>query len=563
MKARLILFSVVLFGSMIVMGQTVKTGGVIYQIKDGHAIIYDVVNKNATEITVEGSVMYKGQTYKVTELKRRRISGYWYSPFCKERCPALKHVTFSSTCTEIMGHILEDSNVETVTIPNTVTIIGKDAFGAWIKGSNLREIIIPNSVKEIHSSAFYYCRNLKSVILPNALESINEYTFYGCSSLREIVVPPSVRTIGAQAFSECKNLFGIVLPDGVMLDKKAFGYENEHEKYWCDNLTNVKYHSGKVATDLMEYFPPECPFVKSGGKLRNPDFDKPLLAKYHAATGATATPVVQDLEVATPDIAMESIDTDIPVTKNAQPKTFVLIIANEQYVKEAKVPYALNDGKTFERYCRQALGIPQKNIHKVENATLNNMKYEVDWLRKVLMAYKGEARAMVYYAGHGIPDEASKTAYLLPVDGYGSNVSSGYALAELYKLLSEQPSKSVTVFLDACFSGANRDGKMLASTRGVALKVKQSEPIGKLVVFSAAQDDETAYPLNEQQHGMFTYYLLKKVKEAKGDVTLGELSDYVTSEVMRQSIVVNGKMQTPNVNVATSLRDTWKTMKLK
>jgi hypothetical protein len=50
---------------------------------------------------------------------------------------------------------------------------------------------------------------------------------------------------------------------------------------------------------------------------------------------------------------------------------------------------------------------------------------------------------------------------------------------------------------------------------------------------------------DEFGHGMFTYYLLKKLKDTKGDITFGELADYVTNEVMKQSVVTNGKMQTP------------------
>lgn len=72
---------------------------------------------------------------------------------------------------------------------------------------------------------------------------------------------------------------------------------------------------------------------------------------------------------------------------------------------------------------------------------------------------------------------------MLPIDGYGSDVTTGYALDDLFKTLGNMPSKSVTIFLDACFSGAKRDGDMLASTRGVAIKVKQNAPQGNMVVF--------------------------------------------------------------------------------
>ena len=76
-------------------------------------------------------------------------------------------------------------------------------------------------------------------------------------------------------------------------------------------------------------------------------------------------------------------------------------------------------------------------------------------------------------------------------------------------------------------------------------------------MFSAAQGDETAYPYKEQNHGMFTYYLLKKWKETKGNVTLGELSGYVTDQVRKQSIVENGKLQTPSVASSPSLGNEW------
>ncbi len=191
------------------------------------------------------------------------------------------------------------------------------------------------------------------------------------------------------------------------------------------------------------------------------------------------------------------------------------------------------------------------------------MEYHLDWLKKVMKVYKGEAKAVFYYAGHGKPDEASKKAYLLPVDGYGSDFSTGYSLKDLYALLGEAPSAGVTVFLDACFSGATRDGRMMATARGVAIKAKPETLQGKLVVFSATQGDETAYPYTKNGHGMFTYYLLKKIQQTKGEVTLGELSDYVTDSVVKKSIVVNGKLQTPTISSSAALGEDWKSWKLK
>lgn len=257
------------------------------------------------------------------------------------------------------------------------------------------------------------------------------------------------------------------------------------------------------------------------------------------------------------------IDINIPHGIEQNEKTFAVIICNEDYTRECKVPYALNDGTTFAEYCKKTLGISEENLRLLKNATLNDMKYCLNWLAQVMDAYKGEAKVIFYYAGHGIPDEAERTAYLLPVDGYASDVSTGYSLTELYKLLGTKPSKTVTVFLDACFSGTKREGDILVAARGVAVKVREGVPIGNMVVLSAAQGDETAYPFKKQQHGMFTYYLLKKLQETKGNVSLETLSNYVTDQVKKQSIVVNNKMQTPTIVSSPMIGNEWKTWKLK
>ena len=270
----------------------------------------------------------------------------------------------------------------------------------------------------------------------------------------------------------------------------------------------------------------------------------------------------QDVEIKRVSL-ISDVDKDIPVTGVRNLNTFVVIIANEHYRKVAGVPYAINDGNVFRQYCEKTLGIPSQNIHYVPDATLNGLQEEVDWLKGVSNAYKGNARIIFYYAGHGIPDEASKSAYLLPVDGNGTNVSTGYKLDDLYAALAANPTKSVTVFLDACFSGSKREEGMIASARGVVLKPKAGVPRGNMVVFSAATGAETAYPNKEQHHGMFTYFLLKKLQETKGDVTYSELSKYLLENVSQQSIVLNSKSQTPTVTPSAAVGTEWQNWKLK
>ena len=64
-------------------------------------------------------------------------------------------------------------------------------------------------------------------------------------------------------------------------------------------------------------------------------------------------------------------------------------------------------------------------------------------------------------------------------------------------------------------------------------------------------------------HGMFTYFLLDKLRETKGDVTLGELSDYIKEMVGKQSIVSKyRKPQTPGVTVGKEMENIWRGIKL-
>jgi uncharacterized caspase-like protein len=223
-----------------------------------------------------------------------------------------------------------------------------------------------------------------------------------------------------------------------------------------------------------------------------------------------------------------------------------------------EVPREQNNHKSVSDYITRTLGVDKGHISLVENATLNDMKYELKRLSKIAEAYNGEANLIVYYCGHGIPDEKNGNGYLLPIDGYGNDVSTAYSTQELYDYLGSLNVKRTILFMDACFSGASKDGDMLVAARGIAIKNTENTPSGNLIAFSACQGDETAYPYKEQGHGLMTYYLLKKIQESKGNISLGELSDYVIDKVSKTSIVINGKSQTPTVSVSPNFGENWK-----
>ncbi len=255
--------------------------------------------------------------------------------------------------------------------------------------------------------------------------------------------------------------------------------------------------------------------------------------------------------------AKSDVDENIPLTSRKAEKTIALIIANENYKQVTDVESALNDGETFAKYCTMTLGIPESQVMLYENVTYAEMLGALRKLRQLTDALGDGVDVILYYAGHGFPDEGNKEAYLLPIDGDGFTSATSFSLKKLYSDLGSMGADNVMVFLDACFSGATREGGMLAEARGVALKPRVSDPEGNMFVLSAASDQETALPYREKNHGLFTYFLLKKLQDTKGNVTLKDLSQYVEEMVKKNSLTVNQKLQTPRTSVSGRMRDTW------
>lgn len=275
----------------------------------------------------------------------------------------------------------------------------------------------------------------------------------------------------------------------------------------------------------------------------------------------------QDAMVAQKPVPVEEnldpIDVNLPKATEPRDNTFAVVIGNEDYKYVAAVPFAARDAAIFAKYCRVTLGLPDDNIRLYTNATYGDILDAIDDIKTISEVYNGDIRVIFYYAGHGVPDEATRNAYLLPVDARSQQLKTCYPIEKLYAELGSLKAHSVTLLLDACFSGSQRGEGMLMSARGVALKPRTDEPKGNMVAISAATGEETAYPYAEKRHGMFTYYLLSKLQESGGDVTLGELCDYVTIKVSQQSVKVNRKQQTPTVVPSPEIETSWRTLPLR
>ena len=253
---------------------------------------------------------------------------------------------------------------------------------------------------------------------------------------------------------------------------------------------------------------------------------------------------------------LPNVDTDIPLTNMANTDTYVLVIGNEKYKDiVGVVPFAENDAKMFRMYCMKTLGIPDRQIRMTLNATRNEIADGLDWLENLVQARNGKARIIFYYAGHGMP--LNETTHLLPVDGNPEKAEQQIALNELYNRLSDWNAASVTCIFDACFSGTRRNGQpIVQGGRGIALKPKFDPVHGNLVIFSAAEASQTAYPYPEQKHGLFTYWFLRALQESKGAMNYKELIHYLTERVSVEASLMNRK-QNPNLQYSEALEGKW------
>ena len=110
-------------------------------------------------------------------------------------------------------------NETVVTIPSGITKIGP----AFQRNTSITKVTIPDSVTVIGSNAFWKCTSLTDVNIPESVTIIESYAFAECKGLERVSFPASLTTIGGAAFSECTGLTSIVIPDSVTtIEPEAF-----------------------------------------------------------------------------------------------------------------------------------------------------------------------------------------------------------------------------------------------------------------------------------------------------------------------------------------------------
>lgn len=392
--------------------------------------------------------------------------------------------------------------------------------------------MLPVSTVDLFQVALMY--KTRTVVLEQGITQISRLCFFGFTQLSEVYIPNSIVLIGEKAFNP-KTSTKFNMPSTI------------HES---DLLAgNVIYTKAVVPT----YSDP-----MAGIDLSNYGDDS-ATGKDEVSSVKPSAPKITSITPGTSDI-----DMNIPRSSTSRENTFCLIVANEKYANQdtPNVKYAAQNGKTFEEYCLRTLGLPRENIRFAVNAKYLEMKEMLKWFGEVADVYGKDANFIVYYAGHGVPDEKGNCK-LIPADVSINDVNNGYSLKEIYTSLGKLPLNSALVLIDACFSGNDRQNvaALDETHRGIAPVVKQEAVTGNVVVLTAASGTETALAYEEQAHGLFSYFVMKKLQDTKGEVSYGELYDYVKKNVMRKSIVAKGKKQTPCVTVSPKMLNTWKNIK--
>ena len=232
-----------------------------------------------------------------------------------------------------------------------------------------------------------------------------------------------------------------------------------------------------------------------------------------------------------------------------------LIIGIEKYEQAPPASYANLDATYFYEYARKGFGVSKSNMMLLVDEDANLIKslgIISKWLPGKVV--KNQTELIIFFAGHGLASNDGKELYFLTQDSDPDLLTrTALSRTELFKeILSLEP-KSVTMFMDTCYSGISRDEEvLLASARPIRIAADDQDGVpDNFTIFTASQLDQISSGLKEASHGIFSYYLMKGL-EGKADankdkqITNGELLAYMDQNVSQKASEL-GRQQNPSL----------------
>ncbi len=233
----------------------------------------------------------------------------------------------------------------------------------------------------------------------------------------------------------------------------------------------------------------------------------------------------------------------------ARPRDAVaIIIGIEKYKRVSDADFANNDANAFYDYARRALGIKPENIRllvddKADAAEI--LRAFKTWLPT--RVNKNTTDVYVFYSGHGLPSEDGGSLYFLPHEVDRDLLErTAITQKEVVQAIQRTTPKSVTMFIDSCYSGQSRTGEtLLASARPISIAPKASTDFPpNFMVISASAPDQISSSSPELKHGIFSYYLMLGMEgeadvNKDGQITVGEMQAYLAERVPRRAMSLN------------------------
>ncbi len=259
---------------------------------------------------------------------------------------------------------------------------------------------------------------------------------------------------------------------------------------------------------------------------------------------------------------------------SSNPDAVAVIIGNARYQHRDVPPveFAGRDARAMRRYVIDVLGFDEKNVLLVEDATLARMNAlfgTAENPKREIWRYvvEGESDLFVFYSGHGVPGVENGRNYLLPVDADpAAGDANGYPLALVYENLTRIGARSVTVVLDACFTGGSEGGQLLRNISPLLRPAATPLPpgaAGGLTVIAATAPDQVASWDREARHGLFTEWFLRgaygaaddrgqnRLANGDGTVTLDELQGFLDRHMTQAAKRTAGREQRATVTGGT------------